>query len=70
MGKASDPRASDAIAELERQRLPDGRWQASGYWWKPPPSTLTPEVVDWGQSGPSEMITLNVLRVLRAAGAR
>ena len=68
MGKAGDPRASDALDELERRRLPDGRWQADGYWWQPPPSTITPEVVDWGRSGPSEMVTLNALRVLRAAG--
>ena len=26
------------------------------------------EVVDWGRSGPIDMITLNALRVLRAAG--
>ena len=30
MGKAGDPRASDALDELEQRRLPDGRWQASG----------------------------------------
>ena len=68
MGKAGDPRASDALDELERRRLPDGRWQPGGCWWKPPGSTVTPEVVDWGRSGPNEMITLNALRVLKAAG--
>jgi len=68
LGKAGDPRASDALNELERRRRHDGRWQAGGHWWNPPPSTITPEVVDWGRSGPSEMITLNALRVLRAAG--
>jgi len=26
-------------------------------------------VVDWGRSGPNEMLTLNALRVLSAAGA-
>lgn len=67
MGKAGDPRASDALKELERRRLPNGRWRANGYWWKPPGSTITPEVVDWGRSGPNEMITLNALRILRAA---
>jgi len=67
MGKARDRRTSDALDELERRRLPDGRWRAGGCWWKPVPSTLTPEVVDWGRSGPNEMITLNALRVLRAA---
>jgi len=68
MGRASDPRASDALDDLERRRLPDGRWQPGGCWWKPPDSTVTPEVVDWGRSGPNEMITLNALRVLRVAG--
>jgi len=27
-----------------------------------------PEVVDWGRSGPNQMITLNALRALKAAG--
>jgi hypothetical protein len=68
MGKASDPRAADALDELEGRRLPDGRWKPGGWWWKPPGANLTPEVVDWGRAGPSEMITLNALRVLKAAG--
>jgi hypothetical protein len=51
---------------VERRRLPDGRWQASGCWWKPPGGPISPEVVDWGRCGPNEMITLNALRVLRA----
>lgn len=66
IGKAADPRARDALDELERRRRPDGRWQAGGCWWKPPGSPTTPEVVDWGRSGPNEMITLNAMRVLRA----
>jgi hypothetical protein len=68
MGRATDPRAGDALDELERQRLSDGRWHAKGYWWKPPGSTITPEAVDWGRSGPNQMVTLTALRVLRAAG--
>lgn len=70
MGKVRDARAGDALDELERRRLPDGRWPAQGQWWKPPGSgSGTAEVVDWGRSGqPSEMITLNALRILRAAG--
>jgi hypothetical protein len=68
MSKAADPRAGDALDEIERRRLPDGRWRASGYWWNPPGSSTGQEVVDWGRTGPSEMITLNALRVLRAAG--
>jgi hypothetical protein len=69
MGLADDPRASDALDELENRRRPDGRWHANGQWWRPADSSLTPEVVDWGRSGtPNEMLTLNALRVLRAAG--
>jgi hypothetical protein len=30
---------------------------------------LQQEVVDWGRSGPDEMLALNALRVLRAAGS-
>jgi hypothetical protein len=67
LGLAGDPRAGDALDELERQRRPDGRWQASGYWWRPAPSPQKPEVADWGRQGPNEMITLNALRVLHAA---
>ena len=68
MGKVCDERASEALDEMERGRLPDGRWQAGGSWWKPGGGSVTPEVVDWGRDGPNEMITLNALRVLRAAG--
>jgi hypothetical protein len=69
IGKATDPRAADALDELERRRLRDGRWRAYGQWWKPADSEITPEVVDWGRPGePNQMITLNALRVLRAAG--
>jgi len=61
-----DPRCRDALAVLERRRRPDGRWQPGGYWWKPPGARHgTAEAVDWGRSAPSEMITLNALRVLR-----
>ncbi len=68
MRKASDPRTGDALNELERRRLPNGRCQARGYWRKPPPGTTAAEVADWGRPGPNKMITLNALRVLRAAG--
>jgi hypothetical protein len=68
MGLAGDDRAADALDLLERRRLPDGRWQPGAYWWLPPGSGKgPPEVVDWGRSSPNEMITLNALRVFRAA---
>lgn len=68
MGRAHDPRSRDAVELLEQRRLPDGRWRTGGRWWKPPGSKgSNVEVVDWGRSGPSEMVTLNALRVLHAA---
>jgi hypothetical protein len=67
-GLAGDPRAADALDLLEAKRRPDGCWQAGGRWWRPPGSKgSNVEVVDWG-SGPSELLTLHALRVLRAAG--
>ena len=66
MGLAGDPRAADALDLVEEKRRPDGRWQAGGRWWRPPGSKgSNVEVVDWG-GGPSELLTLNALRVLAA----
>ncbi len=68
MGLAGDPRASDGLDLLEERRLPDGRWRPGGRWWKAPGAKgSNVEAVDWG-SGPSELLTLHGLRVLRAAG--
>jgi hypothetical protein len=68
---AGDPRAGDALDVLERKRLRDGRWRPGGYWWRLPGSAgSNVEIVDWGRGAPNEMITLNALRVLRAAGRR
>ena len=54
---------------IERRRRPDGRWRTGGCWWSPPGAgKYQPEVVDWGRSGPNAMLTLNALRVLKAAG--
>jgi hypothetical protein len=68
LGHAHDPRLADALDVLEDRRLPDGRWQPGGYWWRPSANGTSSEVVDWGRGGPNEMITLNALRVLAAAG--
>ena len=68
LGLVGDERAGDALDLLERRRLADGRWRPGGYWWHPPSSTRIRDVVDWGRSAPSRMITLNALRILRAAG--
>ena len=64
-----DPRTQDALDLLEKRRLPDGRWRPGAYYWYPPGSKASNvEVVDWGRGGPNRMITLNALRVLKAAG--
>jgi hypothetical protein len=68
MGLARDARAADALAMLQRRQHSDGRWQPDAWWWRPPGMPRGHvEVVDWGQSGPNEMITLNALRILKAA---
>lgn len=68
MGRVRDPRAADALDLLEARRKPDGCWRTSGSWWSPPGAGRpAPEAVDWGR-GPSEMLTLDALRVLRSAG--
>jgi hypothetical protein len=70
MRLTGDPRCRDALAVLERRRRPDGRWRPGGYWWQPPGTPRgTVEVVDWGRSTSSEMITLNALRILKTAPA-
>lgn len=77
LGHARDSRLLDAVEVLEELRRPDGTWEAGGCWWKAPGTgrdaahgtrERNVEVVDWGRSGPNEMITLNALRVLRAVG--
>ena len=68
-GKLSDPRAGEALGMLEQKRQADGCWQVEARFWEPVgrrPSNV--DVVDWGKSGPNEMITLNAMRVLKAAG--
>ncbi len=68
MGLARDPRAMDGVELVASRRLSDGRWRAGAHWWKPPGSPGgNVEVVDWGRSGPNEMVTLNALRVLTAS---
>lgn len=69
MGRLGDPRAVEALDALEARRLQDGRWAAGGRHWRPPGSSgANVEVVDWGRRGPNPFVTLNALRVLRAAG--
>jgi hypothetical protein len=77
LGYGGDKRVADAADILASSRRADGTWQPGGYWWKPAPTgpdaaasqpAGAAEVVDWGRSGPNEMLTLNALRVLRALG--
>ncbi len=76
-GRVGDPRASEALDILNSKRKRDGLWHVEGCYWRPQrtnyrtPSgahTSNIEVVDWGRRGSNEMITLNALRVLKAAG--
>jgi hypothetical protein len=59
-GEAPDPRLGEAIAELRRRRLPDGRWPLD---WTPRGRVWF--AVDEGPGEPSRWITLRALRVLR-----
>jgi hypothetical protein len=68
-GHVRDPRASDALDLLEDRRRRGGRWRASAAWRNPPGSARAPEAVEWGEEA-DRMLTLNALRVLRAAGRR
>ena len=69
MGLASDPRGRGRHRAASRNAASlTARWRAGGRWWKPPGANGgNVEVVDWGRSGQSEMVTLNALRVLHAA---
>lgn len=69
MGRVDDPRAAEGIELLLGLRRNDGLWHKGPAWWRPPGAAgSNVEVVDWGRRGPSEMITLNALRVLKRAG--
>lgn len=68
-GKVRDPRVCDALDIVESKRQPDGTWHAEAFYWKPiSQARSNVDVLDWGRSGANEMITLNALRVLKAAG--
>lgn len=69
IGPLTDPRLAEAVDLVASKRRRDGTWGASPRYWRPPGSDGSGvEVVDWGRRGPSEMGTLNALRVLKAAG--
>lgn len=65
----TDERIQEALNILESLRRPDGCWRAGNYYWYLPGTKRSNvEVIDWGRGGPNPMITLNALRVLKAAG--
>jgi len=66
-GALPDPRADEALDLLLARRQPDGLWHAQDtpYWRRTPGTYYDP--VPWERSGPSRMLTLNALRILRAA---
>jgi hypothetical protein len=68
-GAVNDPRASEALDTISSKRTKEGLWRAEGFYWHPVRgrSSSSADVVDWGRKGPNEMITLNALRVLKAA---
>jgi hypothetical protein len=69
LGRVRDPRAREALDLLVGLQRDDGRWHAGKRWWRAVGGDGTGvEAVDWGRRGPSEMITLNALRILRSAG--
>jgi hypothetical protein len=69
MDRLDDPRTADALDELQARRGKDGMWRAGGRHWRTPGSNgSNVEIVDWGTRGANPWITLNALRVLRAAG--
>ena len=69
MNLVTDERASDALEVLLERREPNGTWAANGCWWRPPGSQgASVEAVDWVRGKPNPMLTLNALRVLKAAG--
>ena len=73
-GKLGDPRTQEAIDLVESKRGDNGRWRPEGYYWSLKRKKRTKidvsnvEIVDWGRGGPNEFITLNAVRVLKAAG--
>jgi hypothetical protein len=68
-GALPDRRADDALQLLREQQQPDGRWVPLGpQYWKGV-SELYGDAAAWTKPSASAMLTMNALRVLRAAGA-
>jgi len=68
-GALPDERAKPALDELRSQQQPNGTWVQEGpQYWKGR-SGLYGDAAAWDRTSTSQMLTLNALRVLRAAGA-
>jgi hypothetical protein len=68
-GVLPDPRADEALTLLRQLQQPDGRWLPSGnQYWKGASGTYG-DAARWDKVSVSQMLTLNALRVLRAAVA-
>ena len=66
-----DPRASEALDLIESKRRADGTWAPEHLYWKRPGAKRGTgmEVIGWTERGkPDKFLTLNALRVLKAAG--
>ena len=64
-----DPRANEALDLLRQQQHPDGRWMPAGpQYWKGRRG-LYGDAAGWDRDSVSLMLTLNALRVLKAAKA-
>lgn len=68
LGMVGDDSVSEALDVVEQKRRADGRWAADGRWWKSVGDSTYTESADWGESGPSEMVTFHALLVLLLAG--
>lgn len=69
-GALADPRTRDAVDLLRAKQHDDGTWHVEHRPRWLPGGTYRTEVVRWERSGPSQMLTLHALRVLRAAGSQ
>jgi hypothetical protein len=68
-GAIGDERCSDALSLLRQQQQDDGRWLPAGpQYWKGASGPYG-DPAHWSADSAGRMLTLNALRVLRAAGA-
>jgi len=70
-GKLGDPRTNKALDLIESKRREDGTWTSEYCYWSPPSTRHESgvEAVRWARPGrPDKFLTLNALRVLKAAG--